>query len=71
MSRALLLARVGLGLGRALLRQLPEGLKKNLEDRFFYAVFQSTRVTNDAYGWRPSTPPGSGEAEAEDQERST
>ena len=31
-----------------------EKLKKKLWDRFFYAVFQSTRVTNDAYGWRPT-----------------
>ena len=26
---------------------------KKLEDRIFYAVFQVTRVTNDAYGWDP------------------
>ena len=34
-------------------RRVPIALKKSVEDRIFYAIFQSTRVTNDAYGWRP------------------
>ena len=29
-------------------------LLRRIEDRIFYAVFQSTRVTNDHYGWKPS-----------------
>jgi hypothetical protein len=28
---------------------IPKGLKKRLEDRFFYAIFNLTRVTNDHY----------------------
>lgn len=51
-------AKLGLGAARAALRLLPARVVKALEDRFFYAVFQSTRVTNDAYGWRPPPPPG-------------
>lgn len=40
-----------------LARQLvPERLRRALEDRLFYAIFQVTRVTNDAYPTRP--PPG-------------
>ncbi|HNC94634.1 MAG TPA: hypothetical protein PLA94_27855 [Myxococcota bacterium] len=34
---------------------LPENLKKDLDDRLFYAIFQMTRVTNDAY--KPPPPP--------------
>lgn len=37
-------------------RLVPAGLRKRLSDRVFYAVFHSTRVTNDAYGWRPPDP---------------
>ena len=29
-------------------------LLRRIEDRIFYVVFQSTRVTNDHYGWKPS-----------------
>jgi hypothetical protein len=39
--------------GRRVWRHLPERARKTLEDRFFFAVFQATRVENDAYGWRP------------------
>lgn len=46
------------GGGRAVFRVLPARIQKGLEDRFFGAVFQVTRVTNDAYGWRPDTPGG-------------
>jgi hypothetical protein len=42
--------------GRALVRVLPPGVLKQVEDRVFYVIFQRTRVENDAYGWRP--PPG-------------
>lgn len=51
-------AGVVLGVGRAAVRALPARARKALEDRFFYAVFQTTRVTNDAYGWRPPPPGG-------------
>jgi len=44
--------------GRLLSRALPGRIKRGIEDRFFYAVFNVTRVTNDNYGWRP--PEGSG-----------
>jgi len=43
--------------GRAAASLMPPRLCKSLEDRAFYAVFNVTRVTNDAYGWRPP-PPG-------------
>lgn len=45
-------------LGRLAARLLPAGVKKRVEDRIFYAVFQVTRVENDAYGWRPPPPGG-------------
>ena len=32
---------------------IPRRLREFLERRVFYAVFNTTRVTNDAYGWRP------------------
>jgi len=44
---------------RGLMRALPSRLRKSLDDRFFGAVFQVTRVTNDAYGFKPP-PPGNG-----------
>jgi len=31
----------------------PVGVRKKMAERFYYSIFQSTRVTNDAYGWRP------------------
>ena len=43
--------------GRALVRALPRTVVRAVEDRVFYAIFQKTRVENDAYGWRPP-PPG-------------
>jgi hypothetical protein len=43
--------------GRVLVRVLPRGILRAVEDRVFYAIFQKTRVENDAYGWRPP-PPG-------------
>lgn len=51
------LARVALDMGRATYRALPARVRKNLEDRLFYVIFQSTRVENDAYGWRPKPTP--------------
>jgi len=38
---------------RLLKRITPPRLRRFAEDRIFYAIFNSTRVTNDAYGWRP------------------
>jgi hypothetical protein len=45
-------------LGTALVRLLPRGVVKNVEDRVFYVIFQRSRVENDAYGWRPTSPGG-------------
>ena len=46
-------------------RLVPEPVRQRLEDRFFYAVFQVTRVENDSYGYRPDPESGgSGEDEA-------
>jgi hypothetical protein len=43
-------ARSGLrGAGRIAIRMVPAKLRKNLDDRFFYAVFNLTRVTNDHF----------------------
>ena len=49
--------RLGLLVGEGLIRSVravrplvPERLVKALDDRFFGAVFQVTRVTNDNYG---------------------
>jgi hypothetical protein len=49
-------ARLVMGVGRGLWRALPAHLRDRLEHRFFYAVFNVTRVTNDHYGWRPGEP---------------
>jgi hypothetical protein len=54
----LALGRVVFGLGRRVLAALPGGAVRALEDRLFYSVFQVTRVTNDAYGWKPEAPGG-------------
>lgn len=50
---------VMLGAGRLAWSALPGRVRENLEDRFFGAIFQVTRVTNDAYGWRPDDPANS------------
>lgn len=50
--------RVALASGRVVVRLLPRRLRRILDDRFFGAVFQVTRVTNDHYGWRPEAPAG-------------
>lgn len=59
------MARAVLGGGRLVLRALPERTRQRLEDRFFYAVFQVTRVENDNYGRRVDPDSGgSGKDEA-------
>jgi hypothetical protein len=45
--------------GRAVSRLVPARLRQRLDDRFFYAVFQPTRVENDDYG-RPIDPESGG-----------
>ncbi len=50
---ALRVAEVSVVVARRLARAVPAGVRKNLEDRLFYVIFQRTRVENDAYGWRP------------------
>jgi hypothetical protein len=56
----LLLADALVVTARAVGRVLPKRVMKGIEDRVFYAIFQRTRVENDAYGWRPDVPPGGG-----------
>lgn len=34
-------------------RLLPERIRRGIEDRIFYGIFNVTRVMNDHYGWRP------------------
>ncbi len=43
------LAKVSFVVGRTLRRLVPTRLRKAVDDRFFYAVHQMTRVTNDDY----------------------
>ena len=38
------------GVGRLIRPVIPSRLARSLDDRFFGAVFQVTRVTNDNYG---------------------
>lgn len=59
MSPVLLrVADLAVAAGRGAWGRLPPRLRKGLEDRVFYAIFQVTRVENDAYGWRPDAPSG-------------
>lgn len=55
-TRALRLADAVLRVGRAVVRRVPPRLRRALDDRLFFAIFQVTRVENDAYGWRPERP---------------
>lgn len=57
MERVGLVSRLVMGSVRVVGTRIPPRWKKLLEDRLFYAIFQTTRVTNDAYGW-PAPPPG-------------
>ena len=57
-----LVVRVGRGVWRA----LPGRVRKGLEDRMFFVIFQKTRVENDAYGWRPPAPGSPGGRPPED-----
>lgn len=41
---------------------LSSDARRRVEDRFFYAIFNVTRVTNDGYGWRPDASPLEDEA---------
>lgn len=54
------------GAGRAVVARLPPGWRRRLDDRLFGAIFQATRVTNDAYGW-PAPPPGGPAAPDDDR----
>lgn len=57
-ARHLVLADAAVRLGRRVWAVLPEAVRKNIEDRVFFVIFQKTRVENDAYGWRPPEPGG-------------
>lgn len=57
-SPALVVAEVAVGAARLVARLVPARVKKRVEDGIFHYIFQKTRVENDAYGWRPDTPPG-------------
>ncbi len=50
------LADAAVRVGRGVWAILPARVRKGLEDRAFYVIFQKTRVENDAYGYKP--PPG-------------
>jgi len=50
---ALLAGRAVIGGLRLAGRLLPRRVRRMVEDRVFYGVFNTTRVMNDNYGWRP------------------
>jgi hypothetical protein len=64
-------------------KAIPKPVRDHLEDRLFYAIFQVTRVTNDAYPSREAeaeakpgappevNPPSSGSGRAADRPRSS
>ncbi len=56
-SPALLGARLVVGLARRVVGLLPAEARARLEDRFFYSVFQVSRVTNDHYPKRRPAEP--------------
>ncbi len=56
--RALALAELVVAAARAAARRMPRGVKQRIEAGIFHAIFQKTRVENDAYGWRPPPPGG-------------
>lgn len=66
MKPSVAIATLVLGLGRGLGRLVPRPLLRRVEGRVFGAVFHLTRVTNDAYGWRPDAPGGTGQARGGD-----
>ncbi|MCK6519824.1 hypothetical protein L6R49_00125 [Myxococcota bacterium] len=49
---------------RLVRRALPRSVREHLEDRLFYAIFQVTRVTNDAYPRREAAAEPGAPAEA-------
>ena len=57
MERVGIVSRIVVGGMRGVVNKIPQRWRKMLEDRIFYAIFQSTRVTNDAYG-APGGPAG-------------
>ena len=59
-SRAERVATLVVRVVTGVVRQFPARWKRVLDDRLFGAIFQVTRVTNDAYGWRPPSPPPGG-----------
>ena len=63
MSLSQRVAEAVVGTARQVAKRLPAGLKRAIEDRVFGAIFQVTRVTNDAYGWKAPPPGGTGEEE--------
>lgn len=42
--------------GKVSLKAVPQRIRKNIDDRFFYAIFNLTRVTNDHYPERDDAP---------------
>lgn len=52
-SPAMMAGRALLGGARLASRLVPRRLRQVIEDRIFYGIFNTTRVMNDNYGWRP------------------
>ena len=52
---AMMVGRALIGGLKAAGRLLPSRLRRRIEDRVFYGIFNATRVMNDNYGWRPKS----------------
>jgi len=50
----MVLGKMLVGIGRRVKPLVPEQTRKWIDDRFFGAIFQVTRVTNDNYGDGPA-----------------
>lgn len=58
-----------MGAARVAWRAVPRGLRRRVEDRFFYAVGHATRVTNDGYPQPGEAIPPAGPPPAVDARR--
>ena len=54
-------------IGGRLVKVLPSAIRESALNRLFYAVFQVTRVTNDAYGWKPEPEESSDKKDIKDK----
>lgn len=67
MGRRAHVAAVVMDTGTRIIKALPRRWVDRLERRFFYALFQVTRVENDDYGQVVVPPPGDGRPKESNQ----